>query len=60
MRRCSFEQLDCLKDLEGLKKLAAGCNKFFIDINGNREVGEVRWGKCGARFCLARQPHLLL
>ena len=36
-----FEVLDCLSDLEGLTRVAASRNKFFIDINGNRSADTV-------------------
>jgi hypothetical protein len=36
-----FEVLDCLSDLEGLTRVAASRNKFFIDINGNRSADAV-------------------
>lgn len=36
-----FEALDVFKDPEKMKKIADGCNKVFIDINGNRPLDAV-------------------
>ena len=37
----TFQVLDCLSDLEGLRRLGRDRNKVFIDINGNREAETV-------------------
>ena len=55
-----FEVLDCLSDLEGLTRVPASRNKFFIDINGNRSADTVLQAIANLQHVVKMMPDIVV